>query len=67
MSATGVVIKIIIEYSRGELTERWFEGRETARVAETEIVEIDHLGLFENDSIGSSRGNPTRRDHVDAE
>jgi len=57
-----VVIKIIIEYSMGELIERWLEGCENAPVAETEIFEIDHLGLFESDSIGSRCGGPTRRE-----
>jgi len=37
------------------------EHGESAPVAMREIVEIDHLRLFESDSIGSSRGGPTRR------
>jgi hypothetical protein len=41
---------------------RWLEGWENAPVAETVIVEIDHLGLFESDSLGSSCGGPTRRE-----
>jgi hypothetical protein len=40
---------------------RWLEGWENAPVAETEIVETDHLGLFQRDSIGSIHGGPTRR------
>ena len=38
---------------------RWLEGWENAQVAETEIIEIGHPGLFESDSIVSGRCGPT--------